>query len=32
MVHRDSTIRQVEFNTIAASFGGLASQTSRLHR
>lgn len=37
MVHQekaDSTpqIKQVEFNTIAASFGGLAAQTSLLHR
>ncbi|KAK6585512.1 hypothetical protein PZA11_002239 [Diplocarpon coronariae] len=37
MVHQrtaDSapTIKQVEFNTIAASFGGLSSQTSKLHK
>lgn len=39
MVHQDlespnSTpyIKQVEFNTIASSFGGLSSQTSKLHR
>lgn len=37
MVHQetpDSTpqIKQVEFNTIASSFGGLAAQTSLLHR
>ncbi|RDW84697.1 glutathione synthetase [Coleophoma cylindrospora] len=37
MVHQSSpenlpTIKQVEFNTIAASFGGLSSQTSNLHR
>ncbi|KAK0646042.1 hypothetical protein B0T16DRAFT_152223 [Cercophora newfieldiana] len=35
MVHHDSDglqIKQVEFNTIASSFGGLSSQTSSLHR
>ena len=39
MVHRDPTspdakpeIKQVEFNTIASSFGGLASKVSSLHR
>ncbi|KAI0380960.1 glutathione synthase [Hypomontagnella monticulosa] len=37
MVHQDGTgstpqIKQVEFNTIASSFGGLSSQTSLLHR
>ena len=37
MVHQDSAesqpqIKQVEFNTIAASFGGLSKQTSQLHR
>ena len=35
MVHHDSEglqIKQVEFNTIASSFGGLSSQTSSLHR
>ncbi len=39
MVHMDPQlevpkpqIRQVEFNTIASSFGGLASRTSSLHR
>jgi len=37
MVHqgdsKDSpTIKQVEFNTIASSFGGLSSQTSKLHK
>jgi glutathione synthase len=39
MVHQDlespnSTpyIKQVEFNTIASSFGGLSSQTSKLHK
>jgi len=37
MVHQaeaDATpvIKQVEFNTIASSFGGLSSQTSGLHR
>lgn len=37
MVHHPSTasgptIRQVEFNTIASSFGGLASRVSSLHR
>ncbi|KAM3076144.1 Glutathione synthetase [Clarireedia jacksonii] len=36
MVHQDEpttppTIKQVEFNTIASSFGGLSSQTSALH-
>ncbi|KAI1826153.1 hypothetical protein F4861DRAFT_498275 [Xylaria intraflava] len=36
MVHQDTAtsrlqIKQVEFNTIASSFGGLSSQTSRLH-
>ncbi|XMA08638.1 hypothetical protein WAI453_001429 [Rhynchosporium graminicola] len=37
MVHQSTaeetpTIKQVEFNTIASSFGGLSSQTSKLHR
>jgi glutathione synthase len=37
MVHQDKPdsapqIKQVEFNTIAASFGGLSSQTSHLHK
>ncbi|PMD36678.1 glutathione synthetase-like protein [Hyaloscypha variabilis F] len=37
MVHQNTsddapTIKQVEFNTIASSFGGLSSQTSRLHK
>jgi len=37
MVHQESpedtpVIKQVEFNTIASSFGGLSSQTSRLHK
>ncbi|KAK4456188.1 hypothetical protein QBC34DRAFT_389206 [Podospora aff. communis PSN243] len=35
MVHHDSEglqIKQVEFNTIASSFGGLSSQTSALHK
>lgn len=39
MVHQDletpgstPSIKQVEFNTIAASFGGLSCQTSRLHK
>jgi hypothetical protein len=37
MVHQSDpnmtpTIKQVEFNTIASSFGGLSAQTSRLHR
>ncbi|KAK9779506.1 hypothetical protein AB5N19_12808 [Seiridium cardinale] len=37
MVHQDSSgsapqIKQVEFNTIASSFGGLAEKTSSLHR
>ncbi|KAI1812070.1 glutathione synthetase-like protein [Poronia punctata] len=37
MVHQDSSnseprIKQVEFNTIASSFGGLSSQTSQLHK
>ncbi|KAI1374973.1 glutathione synthase [Hypoxylon crocopeplum] len=37
MVHQDGAgslpqIKQVEFNTIASSFGGLSSQTSMLHK
>ena len=39
MVHKDASdvesgpqIRQVEFNTIASSFGGLAAKVSKLHR
>jgi glutathione synthase len=39
MVHKEldtsnsmPVIKQVEFNTIASSFGGLSSLTSRLHR
>ncbi|KAI1431592.1 glutathione synthase [Xylaria sp. CBS 124048] len=37
MVHQDTVnnklqIKQVEFNTIASSFGGLSSQTSLLHK
>jgi hypothetical protein len=37
MIHQggdDQTpaIKQVEFNTIASSFGGLSGQTSSLHR
>ncbi|KAK1835192.1 hypothetical protein QBC39DRAFT_419790 [Podospora conica] len=35
MVHHDNDglqIKQVEFNTIASSFGGLSSQTSALHK
>ncbi|KAK1751654.1 hypothetical protein QBC47DRAFT_390655 [Echria macrotheca] len=35
MVHRDDDglqIKQVEFNTIASSFGGLSAQTSLLHK
>ncbi|OTB20637.1 hypothetical protein K445DRAFT_50775 [Daldinia sp. EC12] len=37
MVHQDGTgsgpqVKQVEFNTIASSFGGLSSQTSLLHK
>lgn len=39
MVHEDASnpsfdpqIKQVEFNTIASSFGGLASKVSALHR
>ncbi|KAK0722365.1 hypothetical protein B0T26DRAFT_215064 [Lasiosphaeria miniovina] len=35
MVHQDGDdlqIKQVEFNTIASSFGGLSAQTSLLHR
>ena len=39
MVHKDASqadskpqIRQVEFNTIASSFGGLAAKVSGLHR
>jgi glutathione synthase len=34
MVHQDGDnlqIKQVEFNTIASSFGGLSSKTSLLH-
>lgn len=39
MVHQDASnpqskpaIKQIEFNTIASSFGGLSTQTSNLHR
>lgn len=39
MVHKDTStadhtlqIKQVEFNTIASSFGGLSAPTSALHR
>ncbi|KAE8448445.1 hypothetical protein EG329_009510 [Mollisiaceae sp. DMI_Dod_QoI] len=37
MVHQATTdvaptIKQVEFNTIASSFGGLSTQTSKMHR
>ena len=39
MVHQDDegpetspAIKQVEFNTIASSFGGLSIQTSNLHK
>ncbi|QSZ30513.1 hypothetical protein DSL72_000067 [Monilinia vaccinii-corymbosi] len=37
MVHQETsdftpTIKQVEFNTIASSFGGLSSKTSELHK
>lgn len=39
MVHQDNTttpptsqVKQVEFNTIASSFGGLSYYTSRLHK
>ena len=35
MVHQDADnlqIKQVEFNTIASSFGGLSAQTSLLHK
>lgn len=35
MVHQDESslqIKQVEFNTIASSFGGLSTQTSLLHK
>lgn len=37
MVHHSDanvtpTIKQVEFNTIASSFGGLSAQTSKLHK
>lgn len=37
MVHQSDvqitpTIKQVEFNTIASSFGGLSAQTSKLHK
>lgn len=39
MVHQDSSTsppsvqaKQVEFNTIAASFGGLSAYTSKLHK
>lgn len=39
MVHKEDNssenvpaIKQVEFNTIASSFGGLSTQTSNLHK
>ena len=37
MVHQEDgnttpVIKQVEFNTIASSFGGLSAQTSDLHK
>ncbi len=35
MVHQDGEnlqIKQVEFNTIASSFGGLSAKTSLLHQ
>ena len=37
MVHQDASgsgpqVKQVEFNTIAASFGGLSAQTTQLHK
>jgi glutathione synthase len=35
MVHQDGEhlqIKQVEFNTIASSFGGLSAQTTLLHK
>lgn len=35
MVHQDGDslqIKQVEFNTIASSFGGLSARTSLLHK
>ncbi|KAI0131611.1 glutathione synthase [Hypoxylon sp. NC0597] len=37
MIHQDGTgstpqVKQVEFNTIASSFGGLSSQTSLMHK
>lgn len=35
MVHQDGDklqIKQVEFNTIASSFGGLSTRTSSLHK
>lgn len=39
MIHQDTSdpssvpkVKQVEFNTIASSFGGLSSQTCRLHK
>jgi glutathione synthase len=39
MVHQDTStsppsvqVKQVEFNTIAASFGGLSAYTSKLHK
>jgi glutathione synthase len=39
MVHQDLTVadsvprvKQVEFNTIASSFGGLSAQTTLLHK
>jgi glutathione synthase len=39
MVHQDESapglppqIKQVEFNTIASSFGGLSSRTTLLHK
>jgi glutathione synthase len=36
LVHEDGekkrSVKQVEFNTIASSFGGLSKQTSLLHK
>ena len=32
LLHTDNTIKQVEFNTISASFASLAVKTSELHR
>jgi glutathione synthase len=32
IVHKGSQIKQVEFNTVSVSFGGLSSKVSKLHR